>query len=493
VNQLYAGIDVGTTSVKLLVLDEEGRVVHRRSRELDLSTPRPGWYEQDPHQWWKAAKELLTELASAGLEPEAIGLTGQMHSLVLLDGEGNVLRPAILWNDQRTGEECVEMTKALEGERKVIERLGNPILPGFTAPKLLWVKKNEPEIFEKARTFLLPKDYIAYKLTGSLHTEPSDASGTSLFSVEKNRWDDQVFSLFFEGRIEPPKVVESSAVVGELLPDVACEIGFKKRAKVVAGGADNACAALGMGVMEASQMVVSVGTSGTVMVTKEKYSPDTTGRIHLFRHVIPGLYYHMGVILSATFSLDWIVENLYGEVSTEKLHEILAGANEIPPLPEGVFFLPYLSGERTPHRDPNARGVLFGLSGKVRRNAILRSVMEGVAFALRDCKDAMDESSKTPRTARITGGGSKSELWVKILSSVMDVELERMEKNEGASMGAAMLAGMACGKDVSQWNTPKDRFTPEPMWKSTYERGLKYYKELYLRLKEIMQATREFE
>ncbi|HCZ05876.1 MAG: xylulokinase [Thermotogota bacterium] len=489
---LFAGIDVGTTSVKMIVVNEIGSVVYRSSRELTLSTPKPGWYEQNPEEWWKATAELLQELMEKNIEPEALGLTGQMHSLVLLEKNGEVLRPAILWNDQRTAKECVEITNLLGGESEVIKRLGNPVLPGFTAPKILWVKKNEPDVFKKAFTFLLPKDYIAYKLTGSLRTEPSDASGTSLFSVKENRWDEDVLQSLFGNQLVPPEIVPSHGVVGNIRPEIARELGIKN-IEVVAGGADNACAALGMGAMKEQQMVVSVGTSGTVIVTGKDYKPDTTARIHLFRHVISDLYYHMGVVLSATFSLDWAIKILYQNANHNNIEKILAGAAYLPPIPDGVFFLPYLSGERSPHRDPDARGVIFGLSGKVSKNAIIRSVMEGVAFALRDCKEAIEDLSALPSIARITGGGSKSDLWVKIIASVMNTTMERMEKNEGASLGAAMLAGIAHGCDVSKWNSLSDTFIPNDQWTDHYEKGFGCYKRLYQQLRELMKETRYFE
>ncbi len=486
---MYAGIDVGTTSVKLIVFDPEGNIVFRESHELPISSPRPGWYEQNPEDWWNAVKVLLSKLAQSGIEPKTIGLSGQMHSLVLLDKEGRVLRPAILWNDQRCYEETKILTEQLGGEKAVIEKLGNPILTGFTAPKLLWIKNHEPEVYKKAATFMLPKDFIAWKLTGRACTEPSDASGTSLFSVKDNKWDETAFSIFSDSHIEPPQIIPSQAVVGAMVGGAAREIGFRTRPLVVAGGADNACASLGMNAFAENVMVISVGTSGTIILTNKEYIPDLTGRVHTFRHVINDMFYHMGVVLSAAFSLDWFARLVDNQDVTALIGEL----KDTKPCQNGIFFLPYLSGERTPHKNPDARGVFFGLSGNTDRKALTRAVLEGIGFALRDCRDAIRDLVATPQIAKITGGGSKSDLWVTIIASVLNVKLERLTKNEGASIGAAMLAGMADGAPVEGWNQVENTFSPVEEWLKVYEEGIKYYRELYLSLKELMTTTRKFE
>ncbi|AEH50261.1 xylulokinase [Pseudothermotoga thermarum] len=486
---MYAGIDVGTTSVKLIVFDWEGNIVFRQSQELPISSPKPGWYEQNPEDWWAAVKVLLSKLAKTKIEPKIIGLTGQMHSLVLVDKAGNVLRPAILWNDQRCYLETKILTDQLGGEKVVIERLGNPILTGFTAPKLLWVKNNEPEVYKKASTFMLPKDFIAWKLTGKICTEPSDASGTSLFNVKENKWDEEALKVFSDSHIQPPQVVPSQAVVGEVVGGVTREIGFKTRPLVVAGGADNACAALGMNAFIENVMVISVGTSGTVILTNKSYVPDLTGRVHTFRHVINDMFYHMGVVLSATFSLDWFARL----VNNQDVGSLIEELENTKPCHNGIFFLPYLSGERTPHKNPDARGVFFGLSGNTDRKALTRAILEGVGFALRDCRDAIQDLVSTPKVAKITGGGSRSELWIKIIASILNVKLERLTKNEGASTGAAMLAGMADGAPIEKWNQVESTFLPVEEWTKVYEEGIKYYRELYSSLKELMSTTRKLE
>ncbi len=486
---VYAGIDVGTTSVKLIVFDETGQIVFRESHELQISSPRPGWYEQNPEDWWAAVKILLSKLAKSKVEPKVIGLSGQMHSLVLLDENGKVLRPAILWNDQRCYEETKILTKRLGGEKAVIERLGNPILTGFTAPKLLWVKNHEPEVYAKARTFMLPKDFIAWKLTGNICTEPSDASGTSLFAVEKNTWDEEALRIFSDSHIEPPKVIPSQAVVGDTVGGVAREIGLRTRPLVVAGGADNACASLGMNAFTDNVMVISVGTSGTVILTNKQYIPDLTGRVHTFRHVMKDMFYHMGVVLSATFSLDWLARL----VNNEDIGAMIEELKDTRPCPNGIFFLPYLSGERTPHKNPDARGVFFGLSGNSDKKLLARAVLEGVGFALRDCRDAIQDLVPNPRVAKITGGGSRSDLWVSIIASILDMKLERLTKNEGASIGAAMLAGMADGVAVEKWNQLEREFSPNPEWSKIYDEAIVYYRKLYLSLKDLMSSTRKFE
>lgn len=487
--KIYAGIDVGTTSVKLIVLDSEGKIVFKDSQELSISSPRPGWYQQDPQDWWSAVKILLSKLSKTGIQPKVIGLTGQMHSLVLLDKDGNVLRPAILWNDQRCFEETKIITELLGGEEAVIQRLGNPILTGFSAPKMLWVKNHEPEIYKKASTFLLPKDFIAWKLTGEICTEPSDASDTSLFSVKENNWDEDALKIFSDSHIEPPKVIPSQAVVGAMVGAVAREVGFQFRPLIVAGGADNACASLGMNAFTENVMVISIGTSGTVILTNKQYVPDLTGRVHTFRHVVKDMFYHMGVVLSATFSLDWFARL----INNHDVGTLVEELKDTKPCQNGVFFLPYLSGERTPHRNPDARGVIFGLSGSSDKKTLTRAILEGTAFALKDCKDAIESLVSVPRTAKITGGGSRSELWIKIVASALNIELEQLTKNEGASIGAAMLAGMADGVSVEEWNKVERVFSPDPDWSKTYGEAILYFREIYSSLEGLMTVTRRFE
>ncbi len=484
---MYAGIDIGTTSVKLLVLDESGKILFRDSQELPLYSPNPGWYEQNPDDWWEAVKLLLSKAKQRNIEPRVIGLTGQMHSLVLLDDEGKVLRPAILWNDQRCYEETKIITEFLGGEEKTIEKLGNPVLTGFTAPKILWVKNNEPEIYKKAHYLLLPKDFIAWKLTGEYVTEPSDASGTSLYSVRDNAWCNEVFEIFSDSKIKPPKIVNSSSIVGQMSKSIVTEIGLEKPPYIVAGGADNACAALGMNAFNAGSMVISVGTSGTVILTNKEYIPDLTGKVHTFRHVINDVFYHMGVILSATFSLDW-----FSKITDKDVEVLIAEIADFKPCKNGVFFLPYLSGERTPHRDPNAKAVIFGLSGLNDRSSITQAVLEGVAFALRDCKDSIEILSSVPTVGKITGGGSRSELWIKIIASALNMELETMNLNEGAVMGAVMLAGISDGADVEKWNTTNKKFIPEREWINVYQNAMKDFRELYKNLKALMSATSKY-
>lgn len=487
---MYAGLDIGTTSIKLIVVDEEGKIIFKDAQSVKLHSPRSGWYEQNPNDWWDAVKKLLSNAAKEGIEIKAIGLTGQMHSLVLIDANNNVVRPAILWNDQRCYDETIQLTEFLGGEEKAIEELGNPILTGFTAPKLLWVKNNEYENYKSSVLFMLPKDFIAWKLSGSIHTEPSDASATSLFAVKENTWSQRAFEIFSDSSIKLPKVVPSDAIVGQIPQFLADELGLKNRPYIVAGGADNACALLGMGGLEEGQMVLSLGTSGTVIITTKEYKPDLTGRVHTFRHVINDMYYHMGVILSATYSLDWYL-NLLGK--GKDVESMVQEAENTMPCENGVFFLPYLSGERTPHRNPDARGVLFGLSGNTGQKTITRAVLEGVAFAMNDCKDAIADLDNIPSIARITGGGSRSNLWLKIIASISNLPLQTMEKNEGAAFGAAMLSGMAFKADIEKWNNVQEQINPVEEWIEPYKKGVQYYRKLYITLKELMSQTREFE
>ncbi|HOA17080.1 MAG TPA: xylulokinase [Fervidobacterium sp.] len=487
---MYAGLDIGTTSIKLIVVDEDGKIIFKDAQGVKLYSPKSGWYEQNPNDWWNAAKKLLSNAAKEGIEIKAIGLTGQMHSLVLVDVNGNVVRPAILWNDQRCYDETIQLTQSLGGEERVIDELGNPILTGFTAPKLLWVKNNEYENYKSSVLFMLPKDFIAWKLSGSIHTEPSDASATSLFDVKNNTWSQRAFEIFSDSSIKLPKILPSDAIVGQIPQSLANELGLKNRSYIVAGGADNACALLGMGGLKENQMVLSLGTSGTVIVTTKEYKPDFTGRVHTFRHVINDMYYHMGVILSATYSLDWYL-NLIGK--GKDVESVVQEAEGTLPCENGVFFLPYLSGERTPHRNPDARGVLFGLSGNTAQKTITRAILEGVAFAMNDCKDALSDLDNVPQIARITGGGSKSQLWLKIIASISNLTLQTMQKNEGAAFGAAMLGGMAFKADVEKWNNVQEQINPVEEWTEPYKKGVRYYRTLYTTLKELMSQTREFE
>jgi xylulokinase len=425
------GLDVGTSSVKGLAIDEEGAVVAVAERGYPLSTPRPGWSEQNPDDWWRAAAEVLEELdasAAAG-----IGLSGQMHGLVALDEADRPLRPAILWNDGRTQAQCDEIEERIGFER-LVELTGNRALAGFTAPKLVWMAENEPELYARIAHVLLPKDYVRLKLTGEHAIDVADASGTLLFDVAARTWSGEVLRALEIDRAWLPAVFESPAVSGVTHGGVP----------VAAGAGDQAAGALGVGVVtEGGPASVVLGTSGVVFAALDRYEHDPRARVHAFCHSVPDAWHAMGVMLSAAGSLQWLRETVGGTYD-----ELLGGAAQWEPGVEGLLFAPYLAGERTPHADPSARGAFAGLSLRHDRGALARAVLEGVAFGLRDALDLVADMSHPPRrpaAGRISGGGGRSELWLQIVASVLEMPLEATVVDEGAAYGAALLGGVAAG------------------------------------------------
>ena len=435
--ELFIGLDIGTTNVKGLLVNTDGKILRRASRPLKLHSPRPGWNEQDPNAWWRAATEVLRELSSdVDGKIVSISSSGQMHSLVAIDKDGEVLRDAILWNDQRSYQECDEITEILGGEENLLKTFGNPMYPGFTLPKILWVKKNEPRVFERIEKVMLPKDYINYRLTGRVFTEFSDASGTVALDVRKKNWASEMLKELGIPVEIFPEILRSHDVVGRITDEVAGETGLPKGTLVVAGGADNACSALGIGVVSSKEVMISLGTSGTVFSPTEGTSPDPKGRVHFFHHVVPETFYHMGVMLSATFSLDWFKSRFL----VEDYEEINERVREVPPGSNGVVFLPYLNGERTPHRDPFARGCFVGLAASNSKWDVVRSIFEGVAFGIKDSFEILEELGIEAQHVRITGGGAKSEVWRRIVADVIGKPLERAVTEEGGSYGAAALA-----------------------------------------------------
>jgi xylulokinase len=443
------GIDVSTTGSKALLLAEDGAVVGSATTDHPLATPRPGWSEQDPEHWWESTRRSIGEvLRQTGISPAdvaAIGLTGQMHGLVLLDAGGRVLRPCILWNDQRTAEECAQITEQV-GRERVLAITGNPVLPGFTAPKLAWVRRHEPELFRRAARVLLPKDYIRFRLTGAFVSDVSDASGTSLLDVGARAWSDEMLAALDIPRAWVPEVTESPVASATLSATGAEATGLRAGTPVVSGAGDNAAAAVGTGITRPGRVSVSLGTSGVVFAPLERYRPDPQGRLHAFCHAVPGRWHLMGVMLSAAGSLRWYRDAIGGGAdggaSFDALVEEAAGA---PAGAEGLLFLPYLSGERTPHPDPDARGAFVGLSLRHGRAHLTRAVLEGVAFGLRDSLELMRELGLDAGQVRVAGGGARSALWRRILADVLGVEVVTTSATEGAALGAAVLAGAGAG------------------------------------------------
>jgi xylulokinase len=442
----FIGIDSSTTATKALLLAETGDVVGVAASTYDYETPRPLWSEQRPELWWTATMSSIRQLLSqTGIAPTAvaaIGLSGQMHGLVLLDKNGGVLRPAILWNDQRTGAECDQM-RALIGKRQLIEITGNDALTGFTAPKILWVKNNEPEIYGRIAHILLPKDYVRYQLTGEFATDKAGAAGTQLFDVRRRDWSGEVVGKLGIDPAWLPPTFEGTAVTGYLTPGAAEATGLPLGIPVMAGGGDQAANAVGTGAVVAGVVALSLGTSGVVFASSDAPIVEPDGRLHAFCHAVPGKWHLMGVMLSAAGSLRWYRDALAPGVAFD---ELLAPAANVPPGSEGLLFLPYLTGERTPHPDPLARGGFVGLTVRHDRPHLTRAVLEGVAFGLRDSLELMRGAGlANVSQVRASGGGLRSPLWRQILADVLQTEIVTVNSSEGAAYGAAILALVGAG------------------------------------------------
>jgi xylulokinase len=440
------GLDVSTTATKALLVDGTGSVVATASSSYDYAVPHPMWSEQDPHIWWAgtiaAVNELLAKSEVSSSDIGGIGLTGQMHGSVLLDAAGEVVRPAILWNDQRTEEECDEIRSRV-GRERLIHITGNDALTGFTAPKLLWVMNNEPRNWERVSTILLPKDYVRFRLTGDFALDVAGGSGTILFDLARRTWSTEILGLLDLDPSLFPSVFEGVEITGVVSDDAANATGLRPGTPVVAGGGDQSANAVGVGAVEPGIVALSLGTSGVVFATSEGPAIDPEGRVHAFCHAVPGRWHMMGVMLSAAGSLRWLRDSLAPGSSFSDLD---AGAAEVPPGSDGLLFLPYLTGERTPHPDPRARGAFVGLTVGHDLRHLTRAVLEGVAFGLRDGLDLMVASGVSkPRVIRASGGGLRSALWRQILADVLDTEIVTVETQEGAAFGAALLASVGAG------------------------------------------------
>ena len=463
------GLDVGTTGVKAVAISPTGEVLARAEEEFPLATPKPGWAEQDPEDWWRASEDALARLGVA--KPAGIGLSGQMHGLVCLGQDGRPLRPAILWNDQRTAAECAEIEERV-GLERLIGLTGNRALPGFTAPKLLWLRKNERDVYERIAHVLLPKDYVRLRLTGERAIDVADASGTLLFDVAGRRWSEEVLAALELPADWLPRALESPDVSGETADGVP----------VAAGAGDQAAGALGVGVDHPGPLSVVLGTSGVVFVALPAFAADPEARVHAFCHAVPGGWHAMGVMLSAAGSLRWFRDALAPGADYASL---VAEAERWPPGAEGAVFLPYLGGERTPHADPGARGAFTGLTLRHDRGALVRALLEGVAYGLRDSLELLTGLGPRPEAGRVSGGGARSELWLGIVSSVLGVSLERTAVEEGAAYGAALLAGVAGGvfADVHEAVRACIRVRwvvePDPAWERAYAAGYERFGSLY--------------
>jgi xylulokinase len=468
------GLDVGTTGVKALALSPTGEVLARAEENYELSTPHPGWAEQDPEDWWRAAERALARL---GGRPTAIGLSGQMHGLVVLGGDERVLRPAILWNDQRTGAECAEIEERV-GLARLIELTGNRALTGFTAPKLLWLRRHEPDTYARIAHVLLPKDYVRLRLTGEHSSDVADASGTLLFDVARRRWSREMIEALELDASWLPRTLESPEVSGTTADGVP----------VAAGAGDQAAAALGVGVDRPGPVSVVLGTSGVVFAALPAFAADPQARVHSFCHAVPGGWHAMGVMLSAAGSLRWLRDTV---VSGREYEELVAAAEQWPPGTEGLTFLPYLTGERTPHADPDARAAFTGLTVRHDLGAFVRAVLEGVAYGLRDSLELLRELGVDPEAGHVSGGGARSEHWLRILASVLGLPIRRAATDEGSAYGAALLGGVAAGvfRDVHEAVAScvrlGDAVEPDPEWSGAYERGYRRFELLYPALRPL--------
>ena len=483
---MFLGLDIGTSSVKAVVIDERGSVVVVASRPLDVSAPHPLWREQSPGDWLEATIGAVDDLAKSDAravsEIRAIGLSGQMHGAVLLNGQGEVLRPAILWNDGRSGHECQLMT---EGCPELTAIAGNLAMPGFTAPKLLWVSRHEPEIFARVAHVLLPKAYVRYCLTGEMVEDMSDASGTLWLDVGKRDWSDRLLAVTGLTPSAMPRLVEGSAPSGFLSEALAKRWGMAERVVVAGGAGDCAASAIGLGAISAGDAFLSLGTSGVLFAVTDRFAPNPASAVHAFCHAIPDTWHQMGVMLSSGEALSWAAK-----VLGQPEKDLLGSLGDRVAGPSTIQFLPYLSGERTPHNDPGASGAFVGLSGATNRNDLVQAVLEGVAFATRDNLDALAAAGTALKGVDLVGGGSRSDLWAQIMADVLGIPVTRVEEGEvGAALGAARLGRLAATGEtplaVCVKPKPIKTFSPRSDVHGAYVSAHARWHRLYPALKEL--------
>ena len=477
---LYIGVDLGTSAVKLLLMDENGNIQKIVSKEYPLYFPKPGWSEQQPEDWYVQSMEGIRELTAECDKSQVAGISfgGQMHGLVALDKDDQVIRPAILWNDGRTGKQTDYLNQVI-GKDKLSEYTANIAFAGFTAPKILWMKENEPENYAKIAKIMLPKDYLAYRLSGSFCTDVSDASGMLLMDVKNRCWSKEMLEICGITEEQLPKLYESYEVAGTLKPDVANELGFSESVKVIAGAGDNAAAAVGTGTVGDGRCNISLGTSGTIFISSEKFGVDEHNALHSFAHA-DGHYHLMGCMLSAASCNKWWSEEILGtkDYAAEQADIKKLGENR-------VFYLPYLMGERSPHNDPNVRAMFIGMSMDTTRADMTQAVLEGVAFGLRDSLEVAKSLGIQIDRTKICGGGAKSPLWRKIIANVMNLKVDIIESEEGPALGGAMLAAVGCGEypDVEtiaeKLVKVVDTVEPEPELVAKYEERYQQFRKLY--------------
>lgn len=485
---LYIGIDLGTSAVKLLLMDERGKIQKIVSKEYPLFFPHPGWAEQNPEDWFEKSMEGLQELTAECDKTKiaGIGFGGQMHGLVVLDENDQVIRPSILWNDGRTAKETDYLNQVI-GKERLASYTANIAFAGFTAPKMLWMKEQEPEKFAKICKIMLPKDYLAYKLTGKHCTDYSDASGMLLLDVEHKCWSEEMMNICGIRREQLPELFESYDVVGTLQKDIAAQLGLSENVKVVAGAGDNAAAAVGTGTVGEGGCNISLGTSGTIFISSKSFQTDKYHALHSFAHADGG-FHLMGCMLSAASCNKWWMDEILRTTEYGKEQERIAGLGE-----NHVYYLPYLMGERSPHNDPRARATFTGMTMDTTREDMTLAVLEGVAFGLRDSLEVARELGIPIQRTKICGGGAKSSLWKKIIANVMDLKVDVIESEEGPGYGGAMLAAVGCGEFVSVEEAAEKlvkvvaTVEPEPELTAKYEERYQTFRKIYPAMKPLFQ------
>ncbi len=497
---LYLGIDIGTSGTKTIAMREDGKILATSTFEYPLESPRPGWAEQNPHDWWAATiKGVIAVMKAGKIKPgsvKGIGLSGQMHGSVFLDRSHQVIRPALLWNDQRTVLECEEIERKAGGRKKLIRLVANPALTGFTAPKILWLRNNEPRHYEKLSQVLLPKDYVRFKLTGEFATEVSDASGTLLLDVKKRRWSKRLLSLLEIDAELLPTVYESEDVTGTLNAEAARQLGLPVGVPVVGGGGDQAAGAIGNGIVKKGVVSATMGTSGVMFAHSDEVQIDPEGRVHTFCHAVRGKWHVMGCVLSAGGSLQWYRNQLgEAEVRVAKRKKIdpyeliTAQAEQAPAGSEGLLFLPYLTGERTPHADPHARGAWIGLSLRHGRSHLIRSVIEGATYAMRDSLEIIQEMNIPVRQIRLSGGGARSPFWRQIQADIYGKKVCTINAEEGPAYGVALLAAAGTGAYKNVVQACQETITlvtetaPDRKTRAIYNKFYPLYGNMYRSLK----------
>lgn len=492
------GVDLGTSAVKVLLVNHNGDVVQEVSKEYPLIQEKMGYSEQNPQDWVDQTVAALSDLMNnfdGDIEAvEGISFSGQMHGLVLLDAENEVLRPAILWNDTRTTAECEEIYEKV-GKEKLFSITKNPALEGFTLPKILWVKKHEPEIYAKAEKFVLPKDYVRYRLTGSLEMEYSDAAGTLLLDIEKKDWSREICQILGVDEKLLPDLVASHDMVGTVTEEIAEETGLSSQTKVFAGGADNACGAIGAGILSDGKTLCSIGTSGVILSYEESGAKDFDGKVHYFNHGAPDAYYTMGVTLAAGHSLNWFKQTF---AKDETFDELLADIDTVPVGSNGLLFTPYLVGERTPHADAVIRSTFTGIDDSHERKHFARAVLEGITFSLHESIEIFREHGKNIDSIVCIGGGAKNETWLQIQADIFNAKVVRLASEQGPGMGAAMLAAYGCGwfdsleECADQFLQVAQEYEPIEENVEKYKNLFKAYQQVYYQTKEIHEQLKDF-